>query len=165
MNGSLRIMALNSALFVIINLGRSRRKSHISLEGGSVVPDNVTQGYRLLTALAKRLTIINKLKGLVGTVANPKWLLLHLPIDLIVTDNVWLRIIRIGLLQKIIGIGKVALPRNKAVIIYMRDIRLGGKQFSRGMVILAESVRQIKVVYSLLIISRNERIIPNFCLM
>ena len=141
----------------------SRNKSRHHLRDRDIAPTNVKWLRWLIIGVVGKHIIINRLKGFADIVASLKWLLLHLLIDLIVTANVWLKIIKIGLKQKTIGIGKVVLPKSKAVIIYMRGIRIGERRYSRGTTLLAECAGLTKVVYWLPIISGNERIIPNYC--
>ena len=163
MNGNPKIMALGFVLFVALNLARSDR-SHIYLENRSVAQGDVMLGYRLVIAWVRRLIIINGLKGFADIVASLKWFLLYLPIDLIVIADVWQWILGTDIRQRITGIGKVVLQRNKAVITYMMAIRNGGNRYFRGTVTLAESAGQMEVAYWLPTISRNGRIILNYCL-
>ena len=164
MSGNLKIMALKSVLFAVESLVKSDR-NHIYSENRNAVPANAMLNYQLLIALARKHTIINELNGFADIVASQKWLLLRLLIDPIVIADVWLKITKIDTKQKITGIGKVVLRRSKAVITYMKDTRLGESRYLRGIIMLAMNVGLIKAGYWLPTISRNERIIPAFCLM
>jgi len=143
----------------------SQSKSLRRLLGRSIALISVRWLLWLIIGLGGKLIITSKLKGFVDIVASLKWLPLHSLIDLIVIANVWQRITKIDLGQKIIGIGRVVSRKSKAVITYTKVIRNGGRQYLRGMVILAKCVVITKAVYWLPITSKNERIIPNCCLL
>jgi len=153
------------ALNVISYFIKSRTKNRHHLRGKSIVQTSARWLSWLSIGLVERLTIISKLKEFADIVANPKWLLLHIHIDHIAIANVWLKITKIGSKQRIIGIGKVVLPKNNVGITYTKATKNGGRQYSSEMAILAKAVEQTKVAYWLPTISRNERTIPNYCLM
>ena len=144
MNENIKITALNIVLSAVQNfLGRSR--SHTYSESKSAVQDSAMLGCRQPTVSERKPIITNKLRGFVGIVASLKWLHQRMLIGLIAVDGVWLMIIGTGIKQKITGIGKVGLQRSIVVTVYTLVIKIGERQYLKGMIMLAKCVGQIKV--------------------
>jgi len=153
------------ALNVIGYSIRSRPKSHHHLQGKDFVLTNARWLSWLSIGLVGGFIITSKLRGYADIVVSLKWFPLHLPIDLIAIISVWLRITKIDLGQKTTGIGKVVSQKSKAVIACMMAIRIGEGRYLREITTPAENAGVTKVGHWLPTISKNERIIPNYCLM